>query len=94
MEIRWSREADSDLELVIFYLIQHWNDRVLLNFQLRLEKSLELILRSPHSFPKSELLKDARKMIITKHNTIFYKVKNETIFIIRLYDTRQNPKKL
>jgi plasmid stabilization system protein ParE len=36
---------------------------------------------------------NTRKILITPHNKLFYRVKGKTIYIITLFDTRQNPKK-
>lgn len=34
-----------------------------------------------------------RKILISPHNKLFYRVKGKTIYIITLFDTRQDPKK-
>lgn len=35
-----------------------------------------------------------RKCVITKQNSLFYKIEGETIEIVRIYDTTQDPNKL
>ncbi len=34
-----------------------------------------------------------RRLLITKHNKLYYRIKGKTIYVITLFDTRQNPKK-
>ena len=34
-----------------------------------------------------------RGFVISRHNTVLYRIKGETIIILRLFDNRQNPKR-
>ena len=34
-----------------------------------------------------------RGLLITRHNSMYYKIKNDKVIIINMYDTRMNPKK-
>ena len=38
-------------------------------------------------------IKDVRSISITRHNRLYYKVEKNTIKVITLFDTRQNPSK-
>jgi hypothetical protein len=34
-----------------------------------------------------------RSILLTKHNRLFYRIKDETIELLNIFDTRQNPEK-
>lgn len=55
--IDWTVEALNNLDGIIDYLTNRWTDREISNFYKLLDKRLEIISKSPHTFPDSELKK-------------------------------------
>lgn len=92
--ICWSSFADNDFAHLLEYLDTKWNKKVAKEFIEIVDKNLYLIQKNPELFPflNSEL--NIRRCVITKHNTLFYREKEDRIEILRLYDTRQNPTNL
>jgi hypothetical protein len=64
---------------------------VSVEFLDELEKCVELIGISPEAFPVFYAAQNIRRCVVTKHNSLFFKVYVNHIAILRLYDTRQNP---
>jgi plasmid stabilization system protein ParE len=93
-KVLWSEQALRDLQGVINYLSENWTQRELKNFSRRLDKRINLISHYPNLFPSSYKQKSIRRSVLTKHTTVYYQVGLQTITIISLFDTRQNPKKL
>lgn len=59
-----------------------------------LEKQLAIILQTPEVY-KNSLCKDGlRQREITNHNTLFYTYDDTKIYIVTVFDNRQDPKKL
>lgn len=92
--IKWSSLADKDLELLLEYLDENWNNKISLQFLLKLSNYLNTIQKNPKLFPFINENFEIRKCVVTKHNTLFYKETEKRIEILRLYDTRQNPETL
>ena len=44
-------------------------------------------------FKKSESIKGVNEVLITKHNLLLYRVKNNEIELLTIFDTRQHPHK-
>ena len=49
---------------------------------------------NPKQFPLIFKKKKIRKCVMTKHNTLFYRENKDNIDILRIFDNRQDPKKL
>ncbi|MBX3009840.1 MAG: type II toxin-antitoxin system RelE/ParE family toxin [Melioribacteraceae bacterium] len=92
--IQWSDRAIFDLQNIIDYLLYKWTEKEVRNFVRKLDKRLELISINPRLFPKTSKRKNVRRSVLTKHTVIYYETSTDTIKIVTLFDTRQDPKKL
>jgi plasmid stabilization system protein ParE len=92
--IIWSPLAEKDFTNILLYLQEHWNEDVLENFIDITDELIEQIILNPKQFPIIHKTKKIRKCVLTKHNTLFYRIGNESVVIMRIYDNRQDPKKL
>jgi len=90
----WSPLAEKDFFNILVYLQEQWDKRVLENFIEITERLLSQIVINPNQFPLINKKRKIRKCVLTKHNTLFYKFRRQSIEILRIYDTRQDPKKL
>ncbi|RAK21004.1 plasmid stabilization system protein ParE [Flavobacterium aquaticum] len=68
------------------------NSRV--KFANKVSKSLNLIVKNPELFPKSELNIRIHKCVITKQSTLYYTYTIKEIKVLSVFDTRQNPSKI
>lgn len=90
----WSNEALSNLKNIIDYLEDRWTTKEIQKFSRLLDKKLQLIERNPLLFQASPNSNELRRCILSKQTTIYYKIKNRQIYIVTLFDNRQDPKKL
>jgi len=93
-DIEWSDEALSNLAQIVHYLESNWTEREIENFFLRLENVLELISKNPKLFSITHKRKNVRRCILGKQTSIYYKFESDKIFLVTLWDNRQDPKKL
>lgn len=92
--IKWSSFAEEDLADLLEYLVLKWNNSVCVNYLNELDYCILHIQKNPNQFPTINKKLKIRKCVVTKHNSLFYKVTKERIEILRLYDNRQNPETL
>lgn len=92
--VKFSEVADKNLQNLLEYLIENWSLKVKSDFIKKLDKNIELLKSNPESFPKSNKQPKLYKCVLTKHTTLYYTFNNKEIFIITLFDTRQDPKKI
>jgi len=62
------------------------------NFISRTENILSIISQQPYLY-KASAYKEIRQAVIGKQNSLFYLVKNDEVFLLTFWDTRQNPVK-
>lgn len=93
-QVKLSKKAEKKLESLFTYLETRWSSAVKNNFVNKLDKSIRQIQQHPEGFPKSEIMNGLHKHVMTKQTTIYYKSDKKHIYIITVFDSRQNPKKL
>ncbi len=93
-EIIWSPLAEEDLGSILEYLSENWNQRVIIRFLNKIDIVTNQISKNPNQYPIINKKLQVRKCVVTKQNTLFYREIEKQIEILRLYDTRQDPKKL
>ena len=89
-----SKNASQSLQDIADYIEFKWSIKIRNEFVDKFEKNVKLIQSNPESFPKSTINNDLHKCVVTKQMSIFYKFNFNTIRILQVFDTRQNPNKL
>ena len=92
-KILWTDFALKELEKTIEYLEENWTEKELRNLAENIEEKLALISQTPNLFQASNYKKEIRRVVIFKHNTLYYRIENEQIEIISFFSNRQSPKK-
>jgi len=93
-EIIWTDEAFKNLKNIIAYLEKFWTENEIRKFVRLLDKQLILILKNPALYPFSKKSNEIRKSVLTKQITLYYRTIETDIYLIALFDSRQNPDRL
>jgi plasmid stabilization system protein ParE len=94
LKVSWSKEARESLILIIAYLEENWTEKEIRKFLSDLEKQIILVSIKPKTYKKSQKLLGAHECLITKHNSLFYTYNESHLFIVTIWDNRQDPGKL
>ncbi len=62
-------------------------------FKEVLDRKILQLSVTPNIGINSIKIVNVKRVVITKHNKLFYKIKGKTIFLITLFDTRLDPQK-
>lgn len=74
------------------YLENNWGLPVAKDFNDSLHRLITVIQQQPYIGSPSKKGKNIRRILVTKHNRLYYRVnENNTITLLALFDTRQNP---
>ncbi len=93
--IVWSPLAETDFSAILQYLELEWGKKLTDEKFIDLtDNSIKQITINPKQFPIIQKKKKIRKCVLTKHNSMFYQIGSESIDILRIFDTRQDPRKL
>ncbi|RKD16311.1 hypothetical protein BCY91_05425 [Pelobium manganitolerans] len=90
----WSPLAKEDFHNILYYLDQHWDSHVANQFSELTLNKITKIVQNPKHFALINPAADIRKCVLTKQNTLFYREIGSIIAVLRIFDTRQDPKKL
>lgn len=90
----WSPASELDLEIILNYLQKKWNSRIIAKFINKIDDTIGLLQEDPEIFPIINYDLKIRKCVITKQNTLYYRINIQNIEIVRLFDTRQDSTKL
>ncbi len=91
--IYWTERAKNDYRGILNYLNQNWSPREIIVFSNKIDQNLSIILLHPEIGMISKR-NSVRRMVISTQTSLYYKIINGDIYIISLFDNRQNPKKL
>ena len=92
-EIILKKRFSNKLVKVLSYLEQEWSHRAAVNFLKIVDYRIKQLSGQPFTGASSEKIKDVRGVLITRHNKLYYKVKNGKVIVLNMYDTRMNPKR-
>nr|WP_313781123.1 type II toxin-antitoxin system RelE/ParE family toxin [Allomuricauda sp.] len=92
--VKVSKTAEKKLSQLLEFLEEKWSAKVKLDFIKKLDRCIELIRTDPHIFPESNKKGGLHKCTISKQTSLYYRFTADTIFIITIFDNRQNPAKL
>jgi plasmid stabilization system protein ParE len=90
----WSDEAKTNYKLILEYLNTKWTQREVINFAKRTEEVVVLIQTDPYLHKPSAKGKAIRHCVLVKQISLFYRVEQNTIYLITFWDNRQNPNRL
>lgn len=92
-KIIWTENAREDLKEIVNYLQEEWSHHIAEEFIVELYLKLELIRKYPNTGKASQNIQSIRRILITKHNALYYMVNETELILLDFFDTRQNPEK-
>jgi plasmid stabilization system protein ParE len=90
-EVVFTEEALEDYFKILNYLKSNWTNREVENFQTEIMDIVELIALFPEFGKKSIKVEYARSIMIKPYHKVYYEQIKDKIFILSIFDTRQNP---
>lgn len=90
-KIVWTPKAEFRYEQIILYLKDNWSKSVQIDFYRTVKDKLELLRLFPNMGMKFSN-RNYRKLLLTEHSYLHYRIKDDKIVLLTIKDTRQNPK--
>ena len=63
-------------------------------FIAKLDETISIIQNEPEIFPKSQVIKNQYRCVVSKQTTIYYRYNLKQIKVLSFFDTRQDPNKI
>lgn len=89
-KVKISSEAKLDLIRIEEYLLNRWNEKVADDFYQKLIDAIDILETTMVNFERY-FDTDFRKFLLTKHNTIIYRLIGDEITIVRILQSFQDP---
>jgi len=89
-----TKRASIRLEELFNYLETEWSEKVKIDFIKKFENAIFQIQKYPGIAPKSNIIRNLHKYILTKQTSIIYRVNEKEITILTIFDNRMDPDKL
>ena len=93
LKIHWTPESKITYNNTLESISEKWPAKELKKFVQKTENVLSNISQNPELFPRSKR-KNTRKCVVTRHTSLFYRIKQDEIELVSFWDNRQDPKKL
>ena len=93
LKIFWTKRALSNFDKIIDYLEKDFGDITTRTFAIRVHSFVDNLQEFPELGAIQHTEKQIRGFVIVKQVTIFYKIYDDHIRILNLFDNRQHPKK-
>jgi plasmid stabilization system protein ParE len=89
--IAWSLTATAELGQILTYLRHEVSYQTALNFNDLMQQKINLLQTQRIEGRPVPNRKHVRFILLGKHHRLYYRRHGLTLYIARLYDTRQNP---
>ncbi len=92
--VKWTLIASEEYQDAVDWLIRNWDQKVAIRFITDVENKVTLLKKFPMLGNPSSVIPGCRKTLVLPYHIMLYKIENESLEIVRLFDTRQNPEKI
>lgn len=92
--VKWSKEAKTDFNSIINYLLYEWSAKEAEQFITEVYNLIHLLEQGNAEFRKINF-KNIHAATISKQITIYHRIQSKYIVaFLRIWDNRQNPKRI
>ena len=92
-QVSFSLEAETDFELILNYIAVEFGDQSVGNLKNLVLDFATLLEQFPEIGSIEIRNKNIRGFVVHRRLKVFYRIKQDKVIILRLFDTRQHPGK-
>lgn len=92
MNVIWAPQAKQDFWNNIDYLEAEWSEKIALSFIEKVNTTIDLLKNGNVLFLKTNY-KNVYKIVITKHISLYYRIENTNLELLRFWNTFQDTEK-
>ena len=91
--VKWTKRAERNFHQTVQYIESEWGARVAQKFVQRVNLFLKTLKDLPQIGKIEVKEKGIRAFVLSRHNTVFYRIKGKQIILLAIFDNRANPDK-
>lgn len=93
MKLVWTERAQRRMGEILDYIEREFGAKARQTFREKTQDFTRILIEFPEMGTLEIKEKNLRGFQLTKQTRVFYRVKKDSIVILTLFDSRQNPKK-
>lgn len=91
LNIKWTKRASQTFHKTVLNIEEEWNEQSAKRFVNKVNDFLQLLKNQP-KIGKIELReKSIRGFVISRQTTVFYRIKEDKVILLKFFNNRQNP---
>jgi plasmid stabilization system protein ParE len=96
LKILWSKESKFQFDRIVLYLRKEWTEKEVNKFIVKIREFEQIVVKFPEIYAESNRKADLRRAVLSKHNSVIYKIdwEKSLIRVYTIFDNRQHPDKL
>jgi plasmid stabilization system protein ParE len=92
-KIIWTEPVFKDLEVIVDYIDREWSRAIGDKFVAELKERVKVLSKQPFMGMASMKDQSIRSIKISKHNRLYYRIEEEKLILLNIFDLRQHPDK-
>lgn len=93
IKIEWTEPVLQDLETIVSYIEIEWSQAIAEKFVEELLERIETLSGQPFMGMVSRKSPNIRSIKVSRYNRLYYKVENDKLVLLNIFDLRQHPDK-
>ncbi len=93
LKIKWTKRAANSFDKTVKYLQTEWNLSSAQRFVKRSNKFLQTLVQYPRIGKIQNSEKEIRAYVLSRHISVFYRIKSDQLILLKFFNNRQNPSK-
>lgn len=93
LKIFWTKRASNNFDTILNYIEEEFGESSAKAFALKVHNFVENLQDFPELGSIQNIEQEIRGFVIVKQVTVFYRIYDDHIRILNLFDNRQNQKK-
>ena len=90
MEVVWTQESEQDYYTQIDILLERWGQPTAEKFADQAFETIEHIVAYPQMYARTDN-PEIRKAVVNQHISLYYRLEEQRITLLRFWPNRQNP---
>ncbi len=76
------KRFSNKVQKVLTWLETEWSHKVAVEFLIKIDRRINLLITQPDIAIPSTKVKDVRGLLITRHNRLYYRIKDDKVIVL------------
>jgi plasmid stabilization system protein ParE len=92
-KVEWTEPVFRDLQVIVEYIDREWSRKAGDKYVAELKARVNVLSKQPFMGMPSMKDQSIRSIKVSKHNRLYYRIEEEKLVLLNIFDLRQHPDK-